>query len=171
MSEMKIELDPELSAEAEQPAEVAEEVTDSTESTTPEAASVADATDATGASSEQNDSDAPEEEPETFPKAYVDKLRDEAAQGRTKAKRYDDRATRLHTALIAATGKLADPTDLPFDEAHLDDQEALEAAIEELLTAKPHLASRTPRGDIGQGTTGTAGDDFSLSGWLGGITR
>lgn len=114
---------------------------------------------------------APEDESKTFPKPYVDKLRKEAADNRAKAKRTDDLAARLHTSLVASTGKLADPTDLPFDEAHLDDPEALDAAIEELIAAKPHLASRTPRGDIGQGISGKAEDDFSLAGWLGGMTR
>lgn len=110
-------------------------------------------------------------DPETFPKAYVEKLRKEAADNRVKAKNADNLAARLHTSLVASTGKLADPSDLPFDEAHLDDPEALDAAIEELITAKPHLASRTPRGNIGQGVSGKAEDDFSLAGWLGGMTR
>lgn len=110
-------------------------------------------------------------DPETFPKAYVEKLRKEAADNRVKAKNADNLAARLHTSLVASTGKLADPSDLPFDEAHLDDPEALDAAIEELITAKPHLASRTPRGNIGQGVSGKSSDDFSLAGWLGGMTR
>ncbi len=54
---------------------------------------------------------------------------------------------------MAATGRLADPTDLPFDEAYLKDAEALTAAIDDLLARKPHLASRRPVGDVGQGTT------------------
>lgn len=54
---------------------------------------------------------------------------------------------------MRATGKLADPTDLPFDEGHLDDPDALKAAVDELLTKKPHLASRRPTGEIGQGPT------------------
>lgn len=110
-------------------------------------------------------------DPETFPKAYVEQLRKEAADNRVKAKRTDDLAGRLHAQLVASTGKLADPTDLPFDEAHLDDPGALDAAIESLIEAKPHLASRTPRGNIGQGGVGKSDDGFSLAGWLGGVTR
>ncbi len=94
-----------------------------------------------------------EEEPETFPREYVEKLRDEAAKHRTRAQRADALAARLHTALVAATGRLADPSDLPFEESHLDDAETLTTAIDELLTRKPHLASRRPVGDVGQGTT------------------
>lgn len=109
---------------------------------------------------------ASDEEPETFPKAYVEKLRKEAADHRVKAKKVDDYAQRLHKTLVESSGRLADPTDLPFDEAHLDDPEALTAAIDALLEAKPHLASRTPRGDIGQGVNVPEQDTFSLAGWL-----
>lgn len=98
----------------------------------------------------------PEEDPESFPREYVQKLRQEAADARVKAKDRDDIAGRLHTAMVAATGRLADPTDLPFDEANLDDPEALRAAIDALLEAKPHLASRKPVGDVGQGNRGSA---------------
>jgi hypothetical protein len=94
-----------------------------------------------------------ETEPETFPRAYVEQLRTENAEQRVKAKRADDLAHRLHTALVAATGRLADATDLPFDEAHLDDADALTAAVDDLLSRKPHLASRRPTGDVGQGVS------------------
>lgn len=94
------------------------------------------------------------EDPETFPREYVVKLRDEAAKHRTRAQRADDLAHRLHGSLVAATGRLADPTDLAFDEAHIDDADALSAAIDDLLTRKPHLGSRRPVGDVGQGVTG-----------------
>lgn len=124
-----------------------------------------------GAQGRTEDAEGEEDADKSFPKPYVDKLRKEAADNRAKAKRTDDLAARLHTALVQATGKLADPADLPFDESHLDDAEALDAAIEELISQKPHLASRTPRGNIGQGVTATAEDDFSLAGWLGGMTR
>ena len=42
--------------------------------------------------------------------------------------------------------------------ALLDDPDALTTAIDTLLASKPHLASRTPRGDVGQGSTGASGD-------------
>lgn len=124
-----------------------------------------------GTQGRTEDTEGEEDADKTFPKPYVDKLRKEAADNRAKAKRTDDLAARLHTALVQATGKLADPSDLPFDESHLDDAEALDAAIEELISQKPHLASRTPRGNIGQGVSGKTEDDFSLAGWLGGMTR
>lgn len=107
----------------------------------------------------------PEEERETFPREYVQQLRDEAAKYRQRAQRTDDLAGRLHTALVAATGRLADPSDLPFEESHLDDADALSAAIDDLLSRKPHLASRRPVGDIGQGASASA-DTVNLAGIL-----
>ncbi|WP_431711105.1 hypothetical protein [Glutamicibacter uratoxydans] len=106
-----------------------------------------------------------EEEQDTFPREYVEKLRKEAAGHRDRAKRADDLAQRLHTALVEATGRLADSRDLPFEESHLDDPAALTAAIDGLLEDKPHLATRRPSGSIGQGV-GTVGNDASLAGIL-----
>ena len=102
------------------------------------------------------------EEVDTFPRAVVEKLRQENGKYRQRAQRSDTLARRLHTELVRATGRLADPTDLPFDEGHLDDPDALAAAVEELLDRKPHLAARRPSGDIGQGQRGPASAGFSL---------
>ncbi len=60
------------------------------------------------------------------------------------------------TAQAALTGKLADPTDLPFTEDLLDDDglvddTKVQAAVEDLIKRKPHLAARRPTGDVGQG--------------------
>jgi hypothetical protein len=95
-------------------------------------------------------------EPETFDREYVRKLRDEAAGHRVKAKRTDALNARLATAQAALTGKLADPTDLPFDESLLDDdglvdEAKVHAAVEDLIKRKPHLAARRPTGNVGQG--------------------
>ena len=108
---------------------------------------------------------APDDEAETFPRDYVLKLRDESAKYRQRAADRDEVATRLHTALVAATGRLQDPSDLPFDEAHLSDAEALSTAVDTLLQVKPHLATRKPSGNIGQGVSGVP-DMVSLSGLL-----
>ena len=106
-----------------------------------------------------------DEDPETFPREYVEKLRAEAAENRVKAKRADDYAQRLHVALVAATGRLADPDDLPYDEAHLEDADALTAAVDDLLQRKPHLASRRVSGGVGQGATSASGS-VDLAGLL-----
>ncbi len=94
----------------------------------------------------------------TFSRTYVEKLRRESANYREKANRSDELAARLHAALVAATGRMADPTDVPFDAAHLDDENALNTAIDDLLTRKPHLASRRPFGDVGQGNRGNSSE-------------
>ncbi|MCK8644398.1 hypothetical protein [Mycobacterium colombiense] len=83
-------------------------------------------------------------------------LRERAKAAEARAARTDSLAARLHTAQVAATGKLADPADFPYnpDADLLDDSEAFNQAIDEFLEAKPHLRSRTPRGDVGQGNRG-----------------
>jgi hypothetical protein len=113
---------------------------------------------------------AAEQQPETFSREYVENLRSEAAGYRTRAKTADVLAQRLTTALAAATGRLADASDLPHSDDLLDDdglvdEVKVEAAVADLLAAKPHLASRTPRGDVGQGAQPQA-DEVSLAGML-----
>lgn len=98
----------------------------------------------------------PDEEPDVFPRSYVEELRQENGRYRQRAQQGETYAQRLHTELVRATGKLADPADVPFDETHLDDPENLTAAIDELLQRKPHLASRRPTDDIGQGASDAA---------------
>lgn len=104
-----------------------------------------------------------EEEPETFPRAYVEKLRQENGKFRLRAQEADALAQRLHVELVAATGRLADPEDLTFADEHLEDADALNTAIEELLQRKPHLAARRPRGDIGQGRASDASGSVDLA--------
>lgn len=95
-----------------------------------------------------------EDEPDTFPRSVVEKLRKENAGYRDKAKKAETYARELFHARVAATGRLADADDLPFDEHLLDDRDALLAAVEDLLARKPHLGSRKLRGDVGQGLSG-----------------
>lgn len=105
-------------------------------------------------------------EDDTFPRDYVEKLRDENARYRQRAQQADDYAHRLHTALTAATGRLADPTDLEFDPDHLEDQDALTDALDDLLARKPHLAARRPHGSIGQGAQPHDPSSVDLAGLL-----
>ncbi|MEX7470579.1 hypothetical protein AB4Z39_12815 [Mycobacterium adipatum] len=104
----------------------------------------------------------PESDPDMFPRQVVEDLRKENGKYRQRAQLADTYATRLHTEMVKATGRLADPTDLPFDETHLDDADSLNAAIDQLLEAKPHLATRRPTGDIGQGNRGGTAQPFNL---------
>lgn len=107
------------------------------------------------------------DESETFPRSYVEELRTESAKHRTKAKRADDLAHRLVTAYASVSRKLADPSDLAMSDALLDDdgipdREKVLAAVDELLTRKPHLAATRPVGDVGQGARGEAAGMVSL---------
>lgn len=101
------------------------------------------------------------DEPEVFDRAYVSQLRSESAERRTAAKaaeeKADSRSRQLFRAKVAATGKLADADDQPYDETLLDDDEALNAAIDATIAARPHYASRkpVPGSSIGQGQQGT----------------
>lgn len=111
--------------------------------------------------------DAQDEQADTFPREYVEKLRKEAGDARTRAKRADDLAAALWSAQVAGLGQLADPTDLPMPEgADPLDPEAARTAVAELLAAKPHLAARVPRGFVGQGNTPTPPAGRSLGGLL-----
>ncbi len=56
---------------------------------------------------EEETTEQAEEEPETFPREYVERLRREAAEHRTRAQRADDLAGRLHTALVERSGRLS----------------------------------------------------------------
>ncbi|MFQ2875105.1 hypothetical protein ACLILY_07115 [Mycobacterium sp. MS3] len=129
---------------------------DTTETTTEETAADIEQESDTPAT-EIPDEPQSEAEPETFPRSYVEELRQENGRYRQRAQQADQYAQRLHTELVRATGQLADPTDLPFDADHLDDPDKLASAITDLLARKPHLANRRPMGDIGQGAvSGTA---------------
>jgi len=108
------------------------------------------------------------DEPGTFPAAYVKELRDEAAKSRVGAKRAEALAQQAVTAYVEVTGKLADPSDLPFSEELLNedglpDRSKIVAAVDDLLTRKPHLASTRPVGDVGQGARGDGAPMVSLS--------
>lgn len=122
----------------------------------PEAAEQAPAADEGDPEVDEGDDEQPgedDEQPEgdTFPREYVEELRREAAAARVRAQQADVYAERLHVELVRQLGALADPTDLPFDPEHLDDPEKLRRDASALLMAKPHLAARVPRGNIGQG--------------------
>lgn len=86
-----------------------------------------------------------------FSKEYVQELRDEAAKYRTRAKRTENLEQRLHDALVKLDGRLQDASDLQFDPERLSEDDGIAKAITALIEDKPHLAKRTPRGDVGAG--------------------
>ena len=51
----------------------------------------------------------PPEDGDTFPRSYVERLRRESAGYRERANTADTYARRLHTELVRATGRLAEP--------------------------------------------------------------
>lgn len=159
---------PTADATAEATAKTAAADTELAEDTAPEAdeGQIPDPTPA----DEDRVSDVTPGDADTFPRAYVEKLRAQNARYREKAKNADAYGQRLHTELVRATGRLADPSDLDFDPEHLDDPEALAAAVNDLLARKPHLASRKPVGDIGQGVRGSATEQAGLLSILKGLT-
>jgi len=95
-------------------------------------------------------------EPETYSADYVRELRAEAAERRVKAKRVDVANERLASAYAAKDGRLVDASELTFSDAMLDDDGLVDPAkvseaIDELLAAKPYLASQRPQQPIAQG--------------------
>jgi hypothetical protein len=124
---------------------------------TDQTVSTEEAVSPTGNPSDPTDDADPLDEQEQFPRDYVEKLRDDMAKYRQRARTADTLGQRLHLELVKATGRLADPTDLAYSEEHLEDPERLAAAIDDLRARKPHLASRKPVGQIGQGAAPSAG--------------
>ena len=101
-------------------------------------------------------SESPDQSEGTFDPAYIAQLRQEAAQGRVKAKRADALARQATKAITASDGRLIDPDDLAFDEQFLDeeglvDSDRVRAAIDALVERKPHLAARRPSSSLTQG--------------------
>lgn len=91
------------------------------------------------------------EEPDTFDRSYVEKLRKESAKYRDKAKRAEALEKRLHRSLVAQDGRLADPDDMEFNPDHLHDADALSDAIANLVAKKPGLRAQRLSGDVGAG--------------------
>jgi hypothetical protein len=110
--------------------------------------------------------DTTEENHDTFPRQVVEDLRRESAGYRERAKTAEARVTELaqqrHESLVRLDGRLQDFTDLPFDPDAVLEAEAIAETITELIGAKPHLKSRKPTGDIGQGMRGADGAPFSF---------
>lgn len=108
---------------------------------------------------------------ETFPREYVEKLRQENADQRLKAKRSDELEQALRTAVIAsATSKiLVDPQDLPWtdelaDENGFPNPEEIRKAASALVVERPHLGRI--QGSAGQGFRGESSDSVDLAGLL-----
>lgn len=124
-----------------------------------------------GGSTSGDEQPADDGKPETFDREYVEELRRENAAARVRAKRADTLAAALATSYAELAGRLADSTDLPYspdlcDEDGVPDEQKVRAAVDALLERKPHLASRRPVGDVGQGARPGEPDGVSLAGLL-----
>lgn len=91
-----------------------------------------------------------------FSADYVGKLRQEAAEGRVKAKRADALAAQVVSAIVQGDGRLIDAADLAFSNDFLNDdgvidESKVKAAIDALLERKPYLAARRPSSPLPQG--------------------
>lgn len=120
----------------------------------------------TGATEEYSSVAESPPEPQTFPAEYVTELRAEAAKHRS---RFKSLATELVHAWAAVDGRLVDATDLQASDVEADEdgnysREAVTAAIDRLLKAKPHLATARPA-PIPQGARPDA-EQVSLLGLL-----
>jgi hypothetical protein len=105
---------------------------------------------------------------DTFPRAYVEELRTENKDLRTKAKDVDKyrEAAMLAARRLATAGILHSPDDLPISdefwaEDGLPDYEKIRKAAEELASERPYLARA--RGSVGQGARPEPSPEFSLA--------
>ncbi len=97
-----------------------------------------------------------EDTAKTFDRAYVEKLRDEAATHRLKAKRVDTANARLLASLVTTDGRLVNPAELPLTDALLDDDGIVDpakvsAAVDDLLMVKPYLQTPAAPPPLPQG--------------------
>ena len=104
-------------------------------------------------------------EGDTFPRSYVERIRNKSAGYRTRATEAEARAGDLERALfterVRALDLLADPGDLEFRADLLDDAAALEQAARDLLARKPHYGRRATV--AGSGVRDTPdGEEFGL---------
>lgn len=104
-----------------------------------------------------NEQTAPADDAETFPRAYVERLREESAGYRTRAQRADEATSRLTQSVVreATADLLADPADLLLSDELLTDgwpdPEKVRAAAEVLVATKPHFRKVVTNPDVGQG--------------------
>ncbi|MCW2783471.1 MAG: hypothetical protein JWR35_3922 [Marmoricola sp.] len=110
-----------------------------------------------------------ENQPDVFPREYVEQLRQEAAEHRKRAEKVDSIRDALRAAVLekGSGDVLHDP--LPWDDAYDDENglpsaDLVRAAAEMLALEKPHLAR--VRGDAQQGFRGETNEAVDLAGML-----
>ena len=107
---------------------------------------------------------------DTFPRSYVKRLRERSAGYRARAKDAEARTAELERALfterVRALDVLADPSDLPFDAALLEDPDALRAAADDLVARRPHYRRRGVATGTGSRDEAGTGSGVSLLGLM-----
>ena len=131
----------------------------STEDTTP-----------AGTEPAEDDEDEDGGDGDTFPRSYVKRLRERSAGYRARAKEAEARTAELERALfterVRALDVLADPSDLPFDAALLEDPDALRSAADDLVARRPHYRRRGVATGTGSRDEAAAGSGVSLLGLM-----
>ena len=107
---------------------------------------------------------------DTFPRSYVKRLRERSAGYRARAKDAEARTAELERALfterVRALDVLADPSDLPFDAALLEDPDALRSAADDLVARRPHYRRRGVAAGTGSRDEAGTGSGVSLLGLM-----
>src|SRR5699024_3019678 len=116
-----------------------------------------------------------DEDGDTFPRAYVKRLRERSAGYRARAKDAEARTAELERALfterVRALDVLADPSDLPVDADLLEDPDALRAAADDLVARRPHYRRRGAAAGAGSREEAGSGPGVALLGLMRGGAR
>lgn len=103
---------------------------------------------------------------DTFPRSYVQRLRERSNGYRLQLRERESDVDRLQRQLFAERLQrldlVIDHDAVPYDPALLDDDDALQEHVEGLLAAKPYLRKRKVSGNIGQHSSNGGGSSFSL---------
>lgn len=107
----------------------------------------------------ESESEAVEDDSDTFPREYVERVRRESNGYRDRAKlaetRVDELSREIFALKVKALDKLADAADIEYNADLIADDDALTAAVEDLIARRPHYAKpRKPTGSVGQGQRG-----------------
>lgn len=118
----------------------------------------------------EHPNDEPDENAETFPRSYVEKLRKENQGYRQRANtaeaRVDELSRALWAARVEATGEVENAAEVRYNADIADDADAITEAVHAAVSERPYIAKRKVSGSVGQGVTGSKDEPFSLLGRL-----
>lgn len=104
--------------------------------------------------------DDPDEDNDTFPREYVERLRRENKTYRDRAREAESTAWR---ALVESTGLVINADEVPRPDGSEITLAAATTAATEAIGARPYIAARRARGNIGQHEGPGASSAVSLS--------